>query len=379
MINNSDQIFYRLDNLNAEQRRISYQMSTKKILENGSDDSVLYSREIYVEDKLRTYDGLKTQISKTTAQNNVSDSTIGEIKKLLEQVKTELIKANTDTTTDDGRKAIAVAIAGIKDNLFDLVNTQVEGEYIFSGSDSSKVAFEKDANGKVTYVGDNSLRKVLVEEGSYRERGINGFDMMMYPTSTATKGQTLTFNEDSRIVDQDGNEWKADAPAYTTLTKYDTSGNPTTDTLPITNLGTTPPTYSVTAPNVDGTKFEAKANIFDALDNVINALNKVDDLGNPIPDAQARAAISAGVDEIENAYDAVNVAHAELGGKNKVFEISLERVSAKYTQFDILLSEVSSVDLAKVAAESKALELTYTSLYATIQRTSELSLTNFLR
>jgi len=436
MINNSDQIFYRLDNLNAEQRRISYQMSTKKLLENGSDDSVLYSREIYVEDKLRVYDGLKTQISKTTAQNNVSDSTIGEIKKLLEKVKTELIKANTDTTTEEGRKAIAVSIAGIKENIFDLVNTQVEGEYVFSGSDSSKAAFTKDANGKVSYVGDNQLRKVLVEEGSYRERGINGFDMMMYATSTATKGQTLTFSDDSRIVDQDGNEWQmhkkvqagdnlqfgshplvdgngqtwtlnpgipqledgsgGTIPAtvsgsghivtvppginglgYNQLRRYEENGNIISGIG--LNVSGTSPNQTAVVPNTDGTKFEAKANIFDALDNVVNALNKVDNLGNPITEAQAKAGIATGVDEIKKAYDAVNVAHAELGGKNKIFEISLERVSAKYTQFDILLSEVSGVNLAKVAAESKALELTYTSLYATIQRTSELSLTNFLR
>jgi len=436
MINNTDQIFYRLDNLNVEQRRISYQMSTKKILENGSDDSVLYSREIYVEDKLRTYDGLKTQISKTTAQNNVSDSTLGEIKKLLEKVKTELIKANTDTTTEDGRRAIAVSIAGIKDNLFDLVNTEVEGEYLFSGSDSSKVAFTKDANGKVSYVGDNSLRKVLVEEGSYRERGVNGFDMMMYATSTATRGQTLTFSDDSRITDQDGNEWQmhkkvaaggdlafnghplvdGNGTSWTLnsaipqledgsggVIPATVSGSVYTVTVPpgINGLGYnqlrqynedgtlvgynginvsgTSPNQTATVPNVEGTKFEAKASIFDALDNVINALNRVDSVGDPITEAQAKAGISTGVDEIEKAYDSVNVAHAELGGKNKMFEISLERVSAKYTQFDILLSEVSGVDLAKVAAESKALELTYTSLYATIQRTSELSLTNFLR
>ena len=78
------------------------------------------------------------------------------------------------------------------------------------------------------------------------------------------------------------------------------------------------------------------------------------------------------------AYDAVNIAHADLGGKNKIFEISLERVSSKLTQFDILSQELGSVDLAKVAIEAKALELTYTALYSTISKTNQLSLVNFL-
>ena len=51
-------------------------------------------------------------------------------------------------------------MAGFRENLLQLANTQVEGEYVFAGSDASIKPFEKDAvTGKVTYVGDNKLRK----------------------------------------------------------------------------------------------------------------------------------------------------------------------------------------------------------------------------
>ena len=83
---------------------------------------------------------------------------------------------------------IAGNIAGSKENLYDLVNTQVEGEYVFSGSDSSVKAFTMDANGKVTYNGNDSLRKIAVDEGSYRESGINGFEAFFYTTDSALKG-----------------------------------------------------------------------------------------------------------------------------------------------------------------------------------------------
>ena len=42
-----------------------------------------------------------------------------EIKKILEYINAELIKANTDTTGEDGLKAIAINIAGMKENLYD--------------------------------------------------------------------------------------------------------------------------------------------------------------------------------------------------------------------------------------------------------------------
>lgn len=379
MINQTEQMFYRLSNLDALQQRLTYQTSTKEKLQAGSDDSMLYSRIISVDDKVRTYEGLKSQIQKTQVQNNMADSSMAEIKKILEYMKGELVKANTATTTADGVTAIATSLAGLKENLYQLANTQVEGEYVFSGSNSSIKPFEKDASGKITYAGDNQLRKVAVEEGSYRERGITGFDMMMYPSSTAFKGETFNFKEADRIIDQNGNEWKLNSPTNDTLTKYDLNGNATTDTItPVTNDGLTPATFSATLPNTDGTKFEAKTNIFNFIDDTVNALKKVDSSGNPISDADAKALIGKYVDEMDKVFDAVNIAHADLGGKNKIFEISLERVSSKLTQYDILSQDLGSVDYAKVAIEAKALELTYTALYSTISKTNQLSLVNFL-
>lgn len=379
MINRTEQMISRLSVLNVQEQKNSYQMSTGRKLQQGSDDSVLYAREVFINDKIRTYEGLQSQVEKTLIQNNIADSSMSEIKKILEFMKAELIKANTATTTEDGITAIAANISGLKENLYQLANTQAEGEYVFAGSDSSVKPFEKDSNGNITYVGNSQLRRVAVEEDSYRERGITGFDMMMYASSTATKGETLTFKETDRIIDQNGNEWKLNSPTNDTLTKYDLNGNITSETItPVTNDSLTPPTYSAVMPNVDGTRFEAKTNVFNFLDDTVNALKKVDSLGNPISNDESKAQISKNLGEIDKVYDALNVAHAELGGKNKVFEISLERITSKLTQYKILDQQVGAADLTKVAMEAKSLELTYTALYSTINRTSQLSLANFL-
>lgn len=391
MISQMEQTVYRLSNLDARQQKISYQMSTKKELQYGSDDSVLYSKLISIDDKVRTFEGLKVQVEKTAVQNNFADTGLSEMKKILEFMKTELMKANTSTTTQDGIASIASSISGFKENLYQLANTQADGEYVFSGSDSSIQPFEKDANGKITYKGDNQLRKVAVEEGSYRERGVNGFDMMMYSSSTAYKGEVLSFKETDRIVDQDGNEWKfIDNDNVDTdnnintgidknrLYKFDLNGNATTDYISISGVSGTPPVYTMTAPNTDGTKFEAKTNIFDFIDNTINALKKVDSSGNSITDAQSKTLIADSLVQFEKAYNAVNIAHADLGGKNQVFEVSLERISSKLTQYNVLSEQLGSADLTKVAIEAKALELTYTALYSTISKTNQLSLVNFI-
>ncbi|MDY0051382.1 MAG: flagellar hook-associated protein 3, partial [Aliarcobacter sp.] len=344
MINQTQQMTYRLSILDAQQQRNSYQLATGKQIDNGSEDSVLYSREVLVDDKIRTYEGLEKQLERTQVQNNAADSSISEIKSILEYVKAELIKANTSTTSDAGLKSIAVNIEGMKQNLLDLANTRIEGEYVFSGSDSSVQPFSEDINGKITYDGNNKLRRVAVEEGSYRERGITGLDLMMYSSSTAYKGETLTFNDTDRVVDQDGNEWQLNSPTNDTLTRYDLDGNVTSDTLSVTSDGLTPAIYSFTAPMTDGVKFEAKTNIFNLFDDIVNNLNMLDNDGNPISSTLARENIGNVQAKITDAFDSVNVMHAELGAKNKVFEVSLESVSSKLTQYNILSINLGSAD-----------------------------------
>ena len=386
MISQVEQTIYRLNNLDKTQQKLNYQLSTKQQLENGSDDSVLFGRITSAQDKVRTFEGIKTIVERTKVQNDMSDSSLKEAKNLLTFIKSELMKANTDTTSDDGLKSIAVVLAGTRENLLTLANTQVEGEYLFSGSDSSKKPFV-EVNGKISYVGDNKLRRVAVEEGSYRDRGVNGFDAMMYSSSVAYKGNDLIFTETDRILDQDGNEWKLDMNSATppspalplTLRKYDLDGNSTINTItPVTFDGTTN-TYTITTPSDVGTKFEAKTSIFDLMDSVINTLNMVDEVGNPISRDIVRDNLAKQIDAIDQSFDDMNITHADLGAKNKVFETALESIDSKLVQYKKLEEALSSADLTEVAIQIKALELTYTAMYSTVARTNELSLVNFMK
>ncbi len=442
MIRSTEQTLYRLSILNKQQERISYQISTNKKLQYGSDDANLYTREIYIDDKIRVYEGLKTQIEKTTAQNNSSDSTMDETKNLLTYVKSEVIKALNATTDKEAKKAIAVNLKGVKENLYMLSNEQVEGEYLFAGSNSVIKPFEMDSDGKVTYKGDAQLRKIAVEDGSYRERGISGFETFLYTSGSGLKGESLEFNASERIIDQNRFEWKFEAlspvsaggsvsfnaneplidengttwtynsdtnqledkdgniyagvvagsgPFTVTvpsssgnetlgkaaLIKYDEDKNATSSSMPVT-LGSNKD-FVVTLPNEDGTKFETKENTFDVMDKIVNALEGKDIKGNVTSEEEALELLREGLGEITQSFESMNVGHAKLGGRNKVFEISLERVSTKLTQYNILSQEVGAADLSKVAVEAKALELTFTALYSTINKTNELSLVNFIR
>ena len=368
---------YRLGNLDKYQAKLNFQMGGSK-LQFGSDDSVTFGRLTHTEDKIKTQKGIVEQIERADVLNKTSDTAMKEVKLLLEKIKAEeLIKANTSTTSIEGLEAIAGVIEGYKQNLFNLANTQTEGQYVFAGSDASVKPFSMDPSGKVTYNGDSELRKVAVDEGSYRERGINGIDAFFYVADSASKGATLTFKDGDRITDQDGKEWVFDNVANT-LTKTNWDGS--TQTLAVTPPVAPATEYTTTVPNTDGTRFEARRNMFDMLDEAISSLRGLDSAGNPtLTYEDRRAGISKAIDESTKAYDTAVIAHSELGAKNKTFEVSKERAESKITQLSILEKELGSSNESEVAVELKALEISYTALYSTINRTFELSLTNFLR
>ena len=499
MINMTNNTLFRLDNLNKEQIRISYQLSSGKIIDSGSDNTNIFATEIYLEDKISVYTGIKTQIDKTSAQNSNSDSALSEMKKLLEYVKSELLKGLNDTNGASERASIAVQIEGVKENILMLANEQIEGEYLFAGSNTTVKPFSQDpTSGEVTYEGDGYLREVAVEYGSYRDKGVNGFDMMTYAKSTildtdanpsfsgsdkivfdetsdrivdengnewkftevngtidktklykispdgtntgdyitmvattnpdeyisisalgdvdsvfndgptpvppalpgpvttstltnpnfsiiktansvsADKNSQIVFNENTdRIIDQDGNEWKFIDPDNTKLYKFNRDGQ-TEEYLPVlkTRKAGEYVTSTIDKVHLDsgGTKpltnpkFEVTNNIFDVLDDIIDALKNND-----------TDKMRDGLEDISASLDSVGSAHADLGARNKVFELSSQRVSSKLTQFNIFYQTVSAADPAKLAVEAKSLELTYISLYSTINRLNELSLINYLK
>lgn len=424
MIDTSRNMLYHIGNLNTENERISYQMATGKILDKGSDNSILHSNIINLEDKLRVTQGLMLQITKTQAMNETADAALEEIKVALgkgetNSIQTDLLKGLNSGMDRSDKLSLATNLRGIRDNLIDRMNTRVDGEYVFTGSNTNIQTLEKDAdyanNGKVNYEGDGFLRKVAVQPGSYRDRGITAYDASFYTESKANAGESFTFNEGERIIDENGFEWKLNV-AGTQLQKYDYNGNIyhplNTDPLlgDVTAVDIDASTVAVEAwdgiaPAIEpanpqavratytinnigssptGKVFEAKHSYFDDLNIIINALEgKATNLdgtkAGTISDEAVRVSLSTGLEQTATQFDATNIGHGELGGRNNVFNVSYEKLTTQETHYNILIQETNGADLAKLSMESKALELTYQSLYTTISKMNKLSLLDYIR
>jgi flagellar hook-associated protein 3 FlgL len=507
MIDMTKNMIYHIGNLNAQSERISYQMASGKAIDKGSDDAVLHANLINLEDKLRVQEGLSLQITKSQALNNTADSSIGEVKSSLESIKLDIMKALNDGMDRSDKLALATNINGIRENIIDRVNTEIDGEYIFSGSVTTNPTLEKDpdfdTNGKIEYGGDGFLRSIAVQPSSYRDRGVTAYDVVFNNYDAydrkdeksnplewdglAIAGEQLVYESGDRIIDNDGYEWKhsednkklqrydhngdlvypldeldlfmtpekqirvdlgmganADASGNYTIeidgNVYTTTGADAStlftnfkalieadgytvdsslhngdkfyiysetdmiwdysDTDPKYSLGVSneieadgntqgrPATWRVDVPvDPENRVFEAKHNYFTELNKIINTLEgyvtKLDGTKGPMVPKNNEGFIDTmmkdGLQQTTNQFDASNIGHGELGGRNAVFDIAQTKIEAQITHYNILIQEYGGADLAKLAMESKSLELTYQSLYTTISKMNQLSLVNFIK
>ena len=109
-------------------------------------------QDSYLETINTVMDKLKQQ---ETAVDSASD--------VLIRIKELTIQAANDTNGPEDRKLINIEVKELRDQLMSLANTQdVNGNFIFSGSRTSKQAFNADGSRPVTYAGDQTVNAVGV-------------------------------------------------------------------------------------------------------------------------------------------------------------------------------------------------------------------------
>ena len=112
----------------------------------------------------------------------------------LSSANTRLIQAVDSTNDDSSNDAIAEDLIQIRDQLFDLMNTRnADGEYIFSGAQSTVATMVKTSDGHYGCQADGQARKVQVAPSvqvQVSDSGLNIFQNCELAKTIATAGDT---------------------------------------------------------------------------------------------------------------------------------------------------------------------------------------------
>jgi flagellar hook-associated protein 3 FlgL len=376
MVSSINTIMYNLELLNKRNSKVTYQMSSGDALQNGSDNSKQYNQILSINNSVKSYSSILERIQQSNAYNTTSDTAVSSMKTSMESAKALVIRALNGTLSSSDKLTIADEIESIKDSIYSLANSNVNGQYLFSGKSSTVQSFQKDeTTGQISYVATNDNKTVNVENNNYATQGLNGIELLYYTNQTAQSGENLTFDENEIILDKDGNQYKLlDTNNDNSFDGLYLNGDSSNTPLSITDNGD----GTFTTTNSGTTTMESKHSVFDDLDEIINALKQQDSNGNSISEDEANTILSNSLSKIEKAYDTINVSHSKLGTRTASIENYEDIVQSKLTNFNILQENYSGADLTALAIESQSLESTYTALYSTINKINNLSLVKYL-
>ena len=186
-----DRASKQMGSLQSDLAKSQAQISAQKQVMSPSDAPDQSSVITRLKSVLTHNEGYTKALDSVQARLESETTTLSSASDLLVRIKELAIQANNATQGKTSRAAIATEMKGLRDQLLSLANaTDTTGNYIFSGSTVNTPAFASDADGVVTYQGDQTRMRVSV--GDQRSVQINrsGSDAFVRVVRQDAAGET---------------------------------------------------------------------------------------------------------------------------------------------------------------------------------------------
>ena len=148
------------------------QIATGKQILNPSDAPDQAAMMARIKATLARQDNYSKALDTVQARLDLESTTLSSASDVLVRIKELAIQATNGTQGTVSRTAIATEMEGLRNQLLSLANARdTTGNYIFAGSKVSTPAFQADADGAVSYQGDQTRMNIAV--GDQRQLPLN--------------------------------------------------------------------------------------------------------------------------------------------------------------------------------------------------------------
>lgn len=234
--------------------KVSNQVSTGLQIQNSFESANTYIDNTRLEYELKTLEQVEKAASLANEMTKNTDKALGDIVSLIEQFKVKVTQAASDSQTQTSREAIAKELTRIKEEIVNIANTSVNGQFLFSGSLSGTKPFDQSGN----YYGDNKSMNIVTGDSTQSAYNVSGYDLF-YKADNDFKKQITTnvsFTDNRYDLNQnpDKTTYLDGNAAIRNLIGlgYVRENNPPLD--PTTDFETTPKDFPPTALYVQGTR-----------------------------------------------------------------------------------------------------------------------------
>lgn len=163
------------------------QLSSGLQIQNSYEGAGMYITNARLEYEYATLSQIEDASKLADELMKNTDSTMSEMEKLLTRFKVKVTEAANATQTLTSREVIAKELETIRQQIVDLANTSVNGQFLFSGSLTNTKPFDYSGN----YYGDGKRLNIVTGDGVKNAYNIPGYDLF-YKADNDFKKQITT-------------------------------------------------------------------------------------------------------------------------------------------------------------------------------------------
>ena len=355
--------------------RVQTQVATGHRVNTASDDPTAATEILRTTSDLAANSQYIANQSAATQLLGRTDSTLGQVGDLLQNVRTTIVSANNAALSDSDRAALSVDLKNRLDALVSLANTKDgNGHFLFGGYRSDTLPFARTATA-VTYAGDDGVLSIQVSASRQIASTANGGDLFnrIGVGNGIFKASPATANVGSGTVDVG----QVVAPSALTGHGYDlhfsVSGGVTTYQVIDTATNAAVPAPALTgnayssgnAIVVDGQQFTisgtpgnddhfaiapaGRQSVFQTLLDAANLLAAPG--GGPAGRARISSGLLAALSNVDNALDHTLSVRAAVGVRQNEVDALGTSAAAADTEGQSRLSDLQDTDYAKAVAD----------------------------
>ncbi len=155
--------------------KLTAQVSSGQKIQNSYEDSAVYADILRFNSQENELAGIKERSTQAKSLTDASDSALSEFTQTLRDFQTKLIAASNATMNSDNYEAIATELEEQKKHMISLANTQMNGQYLFSGSATNTKPIDNEGR----YHGNDNALMTLVGDGIKIQSNVDGQSLFL--------------------------------------------------------------------------------------------------------------------------------------------------------------------------------------------------------
>jgi flagellar hook-associated protein 3 FlgL len=166
-----------LDQAQASQQQLTAELSSGVSINSLSQNPVASGENVLLLNQIQQDDSFTQNSNLVTGQLQVADSTLGSVVSQLTQALSLATQGTNGTLNASDVKSVSNQISGILDEVQSLANTSYQGQYIFSGGQTSTTPFTTSSGTSpsvTTYNGDSDINYLGTPNGQKIQLNVPG-------------------------------------------------------------------------------------------------------------------------------------------------------------------------------------------------------------